>query len=81
MPNDLNSWVELLGTKSLPMLATTRLSLKELMGQSQLSVTQYAGPVLHDPGLSVQLFNKANGDRKSSGRMPLTIPMRKMEVA
>lgn len=72
MPNDLNSWVELLGNKSLPLLATTRLSLKELMGQSQLSVTQYAGPVLYDPGLSVQLFNKANGDRKSSGRMPLT---------
>ncbi|HEY9052569.1 MAG TPA: HDOD domain-containing protein [Gammaproteobacteria bacterium] len=72
MPNDLNSWVELLGQKPLPLLATTRLLLKELMGQSQLSVTQYAGPVLQDPGLSVQLFNKANGDRKSSGRMPLT---------
>ncbi len=72
MPNDLNGWVQLLGSKSLPLLATTRAALQDLMGQSQLSVTQYTGPVLLDPGFAVQLFQKANGDRKASGRIPLT---------
>ena len=72
MPNDLRSWLDELATRSLPMLSSTTAELDEVMSNAQLSVMQYAIPILNDPGLTANLLKKANQDRTAAGRHPLT---------
>ncbi|TNF33132.1 MAG: HDOD domain-containing protein [Gammaproteobacteria bacterium] len=72
MPDDLNSWVQLLASQPLPLLSRTKKELQDILGQAQLSVTQCAPPILLDPGMCMALMHRANGERKASGRMPLS---------
>ena len=72
MTQGLNYWLNLLAPKSLPILPLTRAELGDLMANPNLSVMQYAGPILQDPGFSIQLLKKANSDRAAGGRPALT---------
>ena len=54
------------------MLSSTRAELDELMRNSQLSVMQYATPIMYVPGCATQLMKTANRARVDAGRRPLT---------
>lgn len=72
MSSKLNNWLERLLSRPLPLLDTTRVELNDLISRSQLSMNQYAQPILHDPGFCVQVLKKTNAQRLQAGRQPLT---------
>ncbi len=72
MPSKLNYWLERLLPRPLPLLDTTRVELNDLISRSQLSMNQYAQPILHDPGFCVQVLKKTNAQRLQADRQPLT---------
>lgn len=72
MPDNLKTWLERLASSPLPVLASTRAELGDLMSRDQLSVMLYAQPLQHDPGLATQLVKSANIARNKAGRRALT---------
>ena len=72
MPLGLKKWVDLLAPKKLPVMATSLRALKLQMANPQLALVDYASPILDDPALAIQLLKKANQDRQSANRDPLT---------
>ena len=72
MPLGLKKWVDLLAAKPLPVLDTSLSALKRQMDNPQLSLVDYAKPILDDPALAMQLLKTANQSRQSAQREPLT---------
>ncbi len=71
-PQGVAEWRGMLTDKSFPILAITKKNIERLIGNSQLSITQYAGPVLYDAGFTAQVFRQVNPQRDKAGRRPLT---------
>jgi len=72
MQHGLAQWLAYLADKPLPILNRTKIEVQGLIDQAQLSITQYAGPVLFDGGFSARLFSHVNRQRVAAGRHPLT---------
>ena len=72
MQHGLEQWLTFLSTKSLPVLSRTKKDVQALMNQSQLSITQYAGPIVYDAGFCVHIFRHVNTQREEAGKNPLT---------
>ena len=68
---DLNTWTQQLSAQTLPILASTREQLKQLMDNENLSISVYAGPVLHDPGMASIVLRDVNKTKASQGRDPI----------
>ena len=72
MQHGLAEWQTFLIDKPLPILTRTKLDVQDLIGQSQLSITQYAGPILFDACFSASVFKHVNTQRVKAGHNPLT---------
>lgn len=72
MQNGLAEWLAFLSEKPLPVLKLTQKSVQQLINQSQLSITQYAGPILFDAGFAAYIFRHVNTQRIKAGKNPLT---------
>jgi|GEM_PF-3309360 len=72
MTQGLVQWQKKLSDKQLPILMRTKTDVQALIDQSQLSVMQYAAPIVYDAGFSARIFRHVNTQRKSSGKNPLT---------
>ena len=72
MQHGLAQWLAYLSDKPLPILNRTKLEVQSLIDQAQLSITQYAAPIMYDGGFSVRLFSHVNKQRVGAGRNPLT---------
>ena len=72
MQHGLAQWQTFLSDKPLPILHRTKIDVQALIDQSQLSITQYVGPIVYDAGFSAQLFRYVNTQRVNSGKNPLT---------
>jgi len=72
MQHGLAQWLAYLSDKPLPILNRTKVEVQSLIDQAQLSITQYAAPVLFDGGFSARLFSHVNKQRVAAGRHPLT---------
>jgi len=72
MQHGLVQWVEFLSDKQLPILQRTKTDVQALIDQAQLSITQYAAPIVYDAGFSAHVFRHVNTQRESSGKNPLT---------
>lgn len=72
MQHGLAQWLAYLSDKPLPVLNRTKIEVQSLIDQAQLSITQYAAPILFDAGFSARLFSHVNKQRVSAGRNPLT---------
>jgi len=65
---DINTWIKQLSAKPLPVLASTRQQLLQLMENENLSIGVYAGPVLFDPGMAVTFLKDVNKAKVAQGR-------------
>jgi len=72
MQHGLAQWQTFLSDKPLPILHRTKNDVQALINQTQLSITQYVGPIVYDAGFSAQLFRYVNTQRVNSGKNPLT---------
>lgn len=72
MQQGLAQWLTYLSDKPLPILNRTKVEVQSLINQAQLSITQYAAPIMFDGGFSARLFSHVNKQRVSAGRNPLT---------
>jgi len=72
MQHGFAEWQAFLIDKPLPILMRTKLDVQDLIDQSQLSITQYAGPILFDACFSACVFKHVNTQRIKAGRNPLT---------
>lgn len=72
MQKGLAQWTSFLADKPLPVLQRTKKDVQDLIDQPQLSIMQYAAPILFDAGFSAQIFRYVNSQRISSGKNPLT---------
>ncbi|RDH81562.1 MAG: hypothetical protein DIZ80_15920 [endosymbiont of Galathealinum brachiosum] len=72
MQQGLEQWLSFLSGKSLPVLKRTKTDVQALIDQTQLSITQYSGPIVYDAGFSAQIFCHVNTQREKSGKNPLT---------
>jgi len=72
MQQGLAHWQSFLADKPLPILLRTKTDVQALIDQAQLSIMQYAGPIVYDAGFSTHLFRYVNTQRQSSGKNPLT---------
>jgi HD-like signal output (HDOD) protein len=72
MQHGLAEWQTFLIDKPLPALMRTKLDVQDLIDQSQLSITQYAGPILFDACFSASIFKHVNVQRIRAGRNSLT---------
>lgn len=72
MQHGLAEWQTFLIDKPFPVLMRTKLDVQDLIDQSQLSITQYAAPILFDAGFSACIFKHVNTQREKAGRNPLT---------
>jgi len=72
MQHGLVQWVDFLADKQLPILQRTKKDVLALIGQSQLSITQYSAPIIYDAGFSAHVFRHVNTQRESTGKNPLT---------
>ena len=72
MQHGLAQWLAFLSEKNLPILNRTKLEVQSLINQAQLSITQYATPMLFDAGFSARLFRHVNRQRDTAGKNPLT---------
>lgn len=72
MQHGLAQWLAYLSDKPLPILNRTKLEVQSLINQAQLSITQYAAPIMFDGGFSARLFSHINKQRVAAGRNPLT---------
>ncbi len=72
MQHGLSQWLVYLSDKSLPLFDLTRRNVQSKVDQPQLSITQYALPVLPDTGFAAYIFHHVNAQRVAAGRNPLT---------
>lgn len=72
MQHGLAQWLAFLSVKPLPVLQRTRVDVQGLIKQTQLSITQYATPIIYDAGFSSHIFRHVNTQRVSAGKNPLT---------
>jgi len=72
MQHGLAEWQTFLIDKPLPILMRTKLDVQDLIDQHQLSITQYASPILFDACFSACIFKHVNTQRIKAGRNPLT---------
>jgi len=72
MQQGLADWQKFLADKPLPILPRTKKDVQALINQAQLSITQYASPIVYDAGLSAFLFQHVNTQRQTKGKNPLT---------
>jgi len=72
MQQGLAQWQNFLSEKPLPILQRTKKEVQALIDQTQLSITQYAAPIVYDAGFSAQLFRHVNTQRVNAGKNPLT---------
>ncbi len=72
MQQGLVQWQSFLVDKPLPVLQRTKIDVQNLISQAQLSITQYAAPVLFDAAFSAYIFRYVNTQRVSAGKNPLT---------
>lgn len=72
MPQGLVQWQTFLADKQLPVLPRTKTDVQGLIDQAQLSITQYAAPIVYDAGFCAHIFRHVNTQREVSGRNPLT---------
>ncbi len=72
MPHGLSQWLSYLSDRPLPLLNLTRENVQSRINQSQLSITQYALPVLFDAGFAAYIFHYVNTQRVAAGKNPLT---------
>lgn len=72
MQQGLAQWQAYLSDKPLPILSRTKIEVQDLIDQAQLSITQYATPIMFDAAFSAHIFNIVNNQRISAGKNPLT---------
>ncbi len=72
MQQGLAQWQTFLADKQLPVLQRTKKDVQALIDQAQLSIMQYAGPIVYDAGLSTCLFRHVNTQREAANKNPLT---------
>lgn len=72
MPHGLAEWQAYLSEKKLPILSRTKNNVEKLIVQQQLSITQFAEPIIYDAGFCVQVMRQVNTQRAAAGRPSLT---------
>jgi len=72
MQQGLTDWQGFLADKPLPILSRTQKDVQALIDQPQLSIMQYAAPIVYDAGFSAHLFRHVNTQRQAAGKNPLT---------
>lgn len=72
MRQGLAEWQQFLVDKPLPVLQRSKQEVQQLIDQPQLSITQYAGPVLFDACFAAHIFRQVNTSRVQAGRSALT---------
>ncbi len=72
LPQGVSEWLTRLADKPLPVLDITRKNINKLVANPQLSITQYANPIVYDAGFAMMVFRHVNQQRDKAGRRPLS---------